>query len=275
MTLECRSVSFSYNGRNVLKNISFQVGKGIFCAILGRNGSGKTTLLHCLNGILKPAGGHILVDGLDLGRMPQTQIARHVSMVPQEHTDIFPFSVIDFVVMGRTPFLKMTRSPGPTEYRMALDALKTLNADYLARRNYNQISGGERQIALLARALLQSSSTILLDEPTNHLDFKNQYRMLSRMKGLCRDHNTRIIASMHDPNLAMMFSDQVVMLKHGRIIAQGKTDAVMTGASVGELYDTSTQKMGLQNSVNIFLPADIVRENTVSKNKDCCREPNR
>jgi len=268
MTLICRSVAFSYNARTILDDISFQVEKGVFCAILGRNGSGKTTLLHCLNGILKPACGNIFVDGLDLGRISQAQIARHVSMVPQEHTDIFPFSVIDCIVMGRTPFLKMTQSPGPAEYRMAMDALHTLNAEYLAERNYNQISGGERQIALLARALLQSSATILLDEPTNHLDFNNQYRMLSRMKRLCRKHNTRIIASMHDPNLAMMFSDQVVMLKQGRIIAQGKTKTVMTESSVGELYDTETQKIGLPDSVNIFLPADIVRENILSKNED-------
>lgn len=268
MTLICRSVTFDYNGRNVLDDISFQVEKGGFCAILGRNGSGKTTLLHCLNGILKPACGHISVDGLDLSRMPQDQIARHVSMVPQEHTDIFPFSVIDFVVMGRTPFLKMTRSPGPADYRMAMDALHTLNAGYLAQRNYNQLSGGERQIALLARALLQSSATILLDEPTNHLDFNNQYRMLNRMKRLCKDRNTRIIASMHDPNLAMLFSDQVVMLKHGRIIAQGKTDEVMTESSVGELYDTATQKIGLPDTVKIFLPVDIVRENSPSKKEE-------
>ena len=258
MTLLCRSLSFSYNGCHVLEDISFQVEKGTFCAILGRNGSGKTTLLHCLNGILKPDRGSISLDGLDLGSVSQAQIARQVSMVPQEHTDIFPFSVIDFVVMGRTPFLKMMHSPGPEDYRMALDALHTLNAGFLAERNYNQISGGERQIALLARALLQSSATVLLDEPTNHLDFNHRYRMLDRMKRLCKDRNARIIATMHDPNLALLFSDQVVMLKNGRIVAQGKTEEVMTNFNVSELYDAKTQKIGLSNAVKIFLPADIV-----------------
>jgi len=257
MSLSCSALSFAYGREPVLLDISFRVENGTFCAILGRNGSGKTTLLHCLGGILKPDQGRIELDGLDIAGLSRQELARLVSLVPQESIDIFPFQVIDVVVMGRTPFLGLGQSPGRDDYRLAWQTLGLLEAGYLGQRNFNKISGGERQIALLARALVQSTDTILLDEPTNHLDFQNTYRLLGRIKELCRSRGLRAVAAIHDPNLAYLFADQVVMLKEGRLLAQGPTEQVMTAEWVSELYGTETLLAEVSGGLSLFLPALI------------------
>jgi iron complex transport system ATP-binding protein len=186
VVLECRKLGFCYRQVPVLEKISFKVYSGRFCAILGRNGSGKTTLLHCLNNILSPDAGTVLVHGQEITAMGQNQIAQQISLVPQERLDIFPYRVIDVVVMGRAPFLRLSQRPGASDYAMAHAALNFLNAGSLALKNFNQISGGERQMCLLARAITQTRHLMLLDEPTNHLDFNNQYHLLSAIKSLCR-----------------------------------------------------------------------------------------
>ena len=256
--LECRCVTFRYGKTDILHDISFSVEPGSFCAVLGRNGSGKTTLLHCLNGIHKPHQGEIRINGNTIAGMTRNQIARHISLVPQEHLEIFPFKVIDVVVMGRAPFIGMTRTPSPNDYDLALEALKTLNAQRLATCNFNRISGGERQIAMLACALVQTSDIMLLDEPTNHLDFNNQYHLLSKIKQLCRARKTSVIASMHDPNMAILFADTIVMVKAGKIIARGPAAEVMTKPNVDALYETDTTPVKISETQHFFLPGEII-----------------
>jgi len=251
---ECQDLGFKYGKKDIFKNVSFTVNQGSFCAILGRNGSGKTTLLHCLNGVLKPDCGKIFIESMDITSMDQKQIAKHISLVPQEHIEIFPFKVIDVVVMGRAPFIGMTKSPGKHDYSCAMEALTILNANDLSQKNFNMISGGERQIVLLAMALVQASNIMLLDEPTNHLDFNNQYHLLSRIKNLCKTKGLSIIASMHDPNMATLFADQVIMLKNSRIITDGPTDKVMTKANINRLYDTDTTAIKIHGNKYFFLP---------------------
>jgi iron complex transport system ATP-binding protein len=256
MSLCCLNISFCYDARKILDSISFEVKRGVLCVILGPNGSGKTTLLHCLNGILSPDKGRVIVDGINILKLSQLEKARYVSMMPQEHTEIFPFNVLDLVVMGRTPFLKMYQTPQADDYRQALDVLTALNAAHLARRNFNQLSGGEKQITLLARALVQNAETLLLDEPTNHLDFKNQYLLLNHVKNICRKQGARVVATVHNPNLAIIFADQVIMLKRGRVLAQGPTLEVMTEENVSSLYETETRQMDF-NGYRFFLPLFI------------------
>lgn len=254
MSLTCTGVNFFYGSEKILSDVSFEVSRGSFCALLGRNGSGKTTLLHCLNGLLKPQAGQIEVAGLNISRADRRTIARKVSLVPQEHSDIFPFSVLDVVVMGRTAHLGFAQRPGKADYEEARHVLDLLKVSDLARRSFNRISGGERQIALLARALLQSSETLLLDEPTNHLDFKNQYIFLDKIKSFCRDRGTRVIAAMHDPNMARLFADQVVMLKAGQILFDGPSAKTMTAPNVTRLYGIETRRIDLPFGASQFLP---------------------
>jgi iron complex transport system ATP-binding protein len=256
--LECRQLCFAYHDLQVLNHLSFCVRPGRFCAVLGRNGSGKTTLIHCLNRILTPDSGSILVHGRDIFLLSQNQVARQISLVPQEHLDIFPYRVLEVVVMGRAPFLKVSQRPGPSDYDRAQKALDSLNAGDLASKNFNRISGGERQIVLLARALTQASRIMLLDEPTNHLDFNNQYHLLSSVKSLCRSKGLCILASMHDPNMAALFADDVVMIKNGGIMAQGPVRQVMTKYNISALYDTAIGYIKLNHHKKMFFPENIL-----------------
>jgi len=259
LTLECYSLSFYYGKKKILNDISFQVHAGTFCAVLGRNGSGKTTLIHCLNKILTPVSGTVLIQGKNLAALSRNEIAKHISLVPQEHIDIFPYTVLDVVVMGRAPFLKVSANPDTADYTMAMAALKELNAEHLAGKNFNRISGGERQIALLARALAQTTPIMLLDEPTNHLDFNNQYHLLSAIKHLCGSKGISIVASMHDPNLAGLFADIVLMIKNSEVMALGENGSVMTTKNISRLYDTETREILINEHKKIFLPDPIVR----------------
>lgn len=252
--LECKSLYFKYGQKDILTDISFSVEPGSFCAILGRNGSGKTTLLHCLNGILSPFKGKVYIDACDIDSMSQKELAKQISLVPQEHLEIFPFKVIDVVVMGRAPFIGMTNTPKKADYSCALEALKRLNANNLAQKNFNRISGGERQIVMLAMALVQSGGIMLLDEPTNHLDFNNQYHLLGQIKNLCKTKGLSIIASMHDPNLAMLFADKVVMIKNKTITAKGAVDKIMTKNNINQLYDTRATELKITETKRFFLP---------------------
>ncbi|MCP4119170.1 MAG: ABC transporter ATP-binding protein [Desulfobacteraceae bacterium] len=252
--LKCNALGFRYGKTQILRDISFDVEPGLFYAILGKNGSGKTTLLHCLNGILSPGQGGVEIEGRNIAALSRKEIARHISLVPQEHMDVFPFKVLDVVVMGRAPFLGMTATPGEEDYRLAMDALKMLGCEKLADCNFNRISGGERQITLLATALVQTSKIMLLDEPTNHLDFNNQYRLLSRIKGLCRTRKTSVIATMHDPNMAMLFADRVIMVKNGGIVAKGSAKETMTTSNIDTLYGIKTVEIGRFDNKQFFLP---------------------
>ncbi len=258
LTVECCSLGFRYGRARILDDISFEIKPGLFYAILGRNGSGKTTLLHCLNRILKPTAGTVRILGRNMADLSQGEIARQISFVPQEHMDIFPFRVIDVVVMGRAPFLGMTRIPGALDRSLAMDALRQLGSEHLAGCNFNRISGGERQIVLLAMALVQAGRVMLLDEPTNHLDFHNQYHLLQRIKTLCATRQTSVIASMHDPNMAMLFADRVIMLKHGMIVAAGGIGETMTTANLDRLYDTRTVAVSTLEGTRFFLPESAV-----------------
>jgi iron complex transport system ATP-binding protein len=258
VTLECCDLHFSYRQVPVLDRVSFKVHSGRFCAILGRNGSGKTTLLHCLNNILSPDSGKVLVHGQDIADMGQQQIARQISLVPQEHLDIFPYRVIDVVVMGRAPFLRMSQRPGPLDYEMAREALAFLNAGSLALKNFNEISGGERQMCLLARAITQTKHLMLLDEPTNHLDFNNQYHLLSAIKSLCRSKGISIVATLHDPNMAALFADDLIMVKNNTIMEQGAAAEAMTQENISALYDIPLGLVKINEQKKLFFPESIL-----------------
>lgn len=254
MSLHCSSLTFTREGRHILRDISFSVRRGELCAILGRNGSGKTTLLSCLCGLERPDSGSVTVGDKDILGGDRASIARTVSLVPQEHVDIFPFSVLDVVVMGRTAYLGLTGKPGKQDYVDAMTVLERLGASHIAGRSFNRISGGERQAALLARALLQTREALLMDEPTNHLDFNNQYTLLSRIRALCQSRGTRVVATLHDPNLARLFADHVVMLRDGGILTQGPPAEVMTADTVSRLYETPTRKVVTEDGLELFLP---------------------
>lgn len=253
--LTCKHLHMAYDQRTpVLQDISFTAEPGKLYVLLGPNGSGKTTLLHCLNRLLTPTQGTIQINGESISDFSQSLLAQKISLIPQERTDTFPFCVLDVVVMGRTPFLHFAQRPRQEDYELASATLETLEISHLALRNFNRISGGERQLVLLARALVQNTDILLLDEPTNHLDFAHQHQLMRQIKTLCQKRNLLAIATMHNPNLASRFADNVFLLRDGRLLAQGPVSDIMTAEQLGELYEIDAVLVHAHDRSRIFLP---------------------
>ncbi|MGM0438630.1 MAG: ABC transporter ATP-binding protein [Bacillota bacterium] len=248
--IETRNLCFSYEEKKVLKNIDISLNKGKLTCLLGANGSGKTTIIKALNGIIKKDSGQIFIDGENLDNLKQKEIAKKISMVPQEHNSVFSYKSIDVVIMGVTPYLGFGKQPDHTIYLKAKKIMDKLNILEMADRNYNELSGGERQLVLIARALLQDTEYMLFDEPTSHLDFKNQHLILRELKKLTKKQKG-VVTALHDPNLALKYSDQVIIIKEGKILTYGETEKVMNSKNLSKAYETEIIVDELANKVEI------------------------
>jgi len=235
--LKVKNLYFSYSNKNVLSDISFRADRGDFICLLGSNGSGKTTLLKSLNGLLKADSGQIYINNKNIENLKQRQIARLIGSVPQENQTIFSYKVKEIVVMSANPHISFVKGPTEKDYLKVYNILNNLGIRNLAEKNFNQISGGERQLVLIARALMQQADILLLDEPNAHLDFKNQHTMMEIMLQLsCR--GKIIIAAVHDPNLAYRYCQRALILSEGNLIADGKVKKIMTENNLSRAYDT-------------------------------------
>jgi iron complex transport system ATP-binding protein len=227
LSLVIENVTAGYDRTPVLKDVSLQVEDGHVCALMGRNGSGKTTLLRCVNAILRPRQGSVFANGKNVGSLSRTEIASLISLVPQSSHTAFSFSCLEMILMGSANRIKAWATPGKRETQKALEILNEVGIYALARRPFNQLSGGERQLVLLSRALFQDAPIMLLDEPNTHLDFPNQHRMMALMRELVKKREVTALISLHDPNLTLYYCDQVAMLKEGRIVTCGSVHEVM------------------------------------------------
>lgn len=235
MKLEARGLAFGYRGHPVGRDVSLALDSGEVLCLLGPNGGGKTTLFRTLLGLLPAQGGQVLLGGEDIARLPRREVARRIAYVPQVHTGYFPFTVRDVVLMGRTAHLAPFASPAAADHEAAERALARLGIAHLAESPYTQISGGERQLALLARALAQAAPLIVMDEPTASLDFGNQARVLERITELAHA-GAGILLSTHDPDQAFLLGDRVALLHDGRLAALGAPREVLTPAALRQLY---------------------------------------
>ncbi|RLF13309.1 MAG: ABC transporter ATP-binding protein [Thermoprotei archaeon] len=231
-----REVKFSYEKLLVLKGIDVDVVRGEVATLLGPNGSGKTTLLMCLCAILKPLTGCVYVNGREITKIKRGELAKMLGHVPQGHRPPFPYTVIDVVVMGRAPYIGAFSMPSKRDFEIAEKALEIVGIRHLKDRVYTQISGGEMQLVLIARALAQQPQVLLLDEPTAHLDFKNKILVLKVVKNLAKKENLAVIMSLHDPNLAAMFSDKVYLIADGVIVDRGEPSKVITRENLKRVY---------------------------------------
>lgn len=204
--------------------------------ILGPNGSGKSTLVKALSRVVRPERGVVLLDGKDLWRLGPRQVARQVAVVPQETPVAFDFTVLEVVLMGRSPHLSRLAVEGVEDLRIARAALAWTDTEPLANRRLNQLSSGERQRVALARALAQEPRALLLDEPTAHLDLGYQLELLERLAALNREAGTTLLLVLHDLNLAALFCPRLVLLAAGRVVADGTPEAVLTSERLREVY---------------------------------------
>ncbi len=258
-TLTVDNLTFSYDSSPILKDVSLTMSSGELTAILGPNGSGKTTLLKCLCALLKPKIGCVYVNGWDVSKLKPRDLARFVGYVPQIHAPSFPYRVIDIVVSGRTPHLKPFSVPSNRDYEIAYQALELVGCRELVERPYTELSGGELRLILIARALAQQPKILLLDEPTSHLDFKNKAVVLHVVRDLAKREDLCVLTTEHDPNLALMFSDKVVLLKRGRVIASGRPREVINEKTMKELYDIDVNIVSYGNSDLTFIIPRILR----------------
>jgi iron complex transport system ATP-binding protein len=241
--LSARDVSFSYESRFederafVLQDVSATIPRGSLTALLGPNGCGKTTLLKLLSGILRPRGGSLALNGHDLAAIPRRELARHVAVVPQETHPAFDYSAIEMVLMGRHPHLGPFRLEGPDDLTIAREAMAATSTDHLAHRPYATLSGGEKQRVVIAAALAQQPDVLLLDEPTASLDLGSQLEVAALLVHLNRTRDVTMVLATHDLNLAASVCDAVVMLRAGRVLAQGPTREVLTRPMIQQLYD--------------------------------------
>lgn len=212
--LQVTGLSWHYGRQPVLQDLSFAVPAGTLCTILGRNGSGKSTLLRLLAGLLPVPPGTIYLGAQDLSRTTPATRARLLGYLPQFHQPVFPFAVREVVVTGRAS--RVWLAPGAADYAKATAALDLLGLGHLAPRPYTELSGGERQLVLLARLLAQEPQVLLLDEPLAHLDLANQVKLLQLLRRLAQEGRT-IVAVLHDPTLALGYGDQHLCLRDGRL----------------------------------------------------------
>jgi len=244
LKLVINGLSFSYNSIAALKDVELELGLNEVLSIVGPNGSGKTTLLKCIDRILKPNQGAVLIDGRDAANIGLDELAKIIGYVPQSSTSTFPYTVFDVVLMGRKPYIRWSVSERDKE--IIAEILKFLGISELAARYFNELSGGEQQKVIVARALAQQPQILLLDEPTSNLDIKHQLEVLSIIKGLTQSRQLSVIMAMHDLNLASRFSDKMAMLKHGCIFAVGTPKSVLTEENIESVYGV---KSHVTNSV--------------------------
>jgi iron complex transport system ATP-binding protein len=233
--LVAEELEFGHRGRPIGRGISFRLERGQVLCLLSPNGGGKSTLIRTLLGLLPPVAGRVLLDGRELNAWSRREIAQRLGYVPQHHEAHFPFAVMDIVLMGRAAHLSRFAAPSARDRDIAERALDALGIAALRDAVYTEISGGERQLVLIARALAQQPEALLLDEPAANLDYGNRARVLAHVRHLA-DSGIAVLMSTHEPEHALSGADRVLMLKEGMMFAEGAPRALLTRERLDSLY---------------------------------------
>lgn len=264
--ISVENLTLSYDKNLVLNNINFSIRKGSVVTLVGPNGCGKTTLLKIINGFLRQNEGTVYIDSRNIEEIANRELARILGHVSQMHKSSFPFSVLDVVLTGRMPYISVFSTPRKEDVEKACKVLEFMGIEHFAQKPYTQISGGERQLVMIAKALAQEPDFLLLDEPTSFLDLKNQIHVLKTIINLARTRNITVLMTLHEPNHALLFSDEIILLRklhefengnfadlydspdaspenermlalpEGNIICSGVPEKVMTPEKIKEAY---------------------------------------
>lgn len=234
--LEVKNAAFSYDGRTpVFRDISFKIAEGEIFSILGSNGAGKSTLIKSMLNLMPLSEGSVLLSGKDISRLPLTAVAAATGYVPQTSQTVFPFSVFEFVLMGRAPHISIFRTPGRSDIRMTHQTLEKTGIAHLAEKSVSEISGGERQMVTLARAVNQRPRLLFLDEPTSHLDISNQIKVLSMLESLSKE-GISVIMTTHFPDHGFLLSQRIALIYGGRLLAVGEAGSVISPGNLFKAY---------------------------------------
>jgi len=258
-TLTVERLRFSYQGCPVLEDISFSAPGGEVLCVLGPNGVGKSTLFRCMLGLLPGYQGEIAIDGGSIRSMDARTLAKKVAYVPQSHTPVFGYTVLDMVLMGAAASVGFLRCPGGQERKTAMEMLERVGIDGLAGRDYTKISGGERQLALIARALIQQTGILVMDEPTANLDYGNQLRILGQIQLLAQSGYS-VILSTHHPEQAFLYAGQVLALLDGKVLRCGAPEKELDSELIYRLYGVRVDIETLREGrVRVCVPRDAAQ----------------
>jgi len=258
IALQLDGVACGYDARTVLADVDLAIPRGGLFCLLGPNGVGKTTLFKTMLRLLPLQRGVIRIGGEDVAGWSDGRFARTVAYVPQAHTPPFPFKVIDVVSIGRAAHLGPFAAPGASDLAIARQALEELDIAHLAERPYTEISGGERQLALIARALAQQPEVLVMDEPTASLDFGHQIRVLDHVCALTRRSGVTVVMTSHDPNQALRWAQNVATLSRDGKIDVGSPSEAITECYLLKTYGVRTQKLAVPGSHGVIVPAQQV-----------------
>lgn len=248
--MEVRDISFSYQlGKPVLDGVSFTVSPGECMAILGNNGAGKSTLLKCLNHILKPSTGQVILDGRDLLRLSNREVARQMSFVAQR-SNIGSMTVYNTVMLGRKPYMRLGASK--KDYEMVDEMIRQMGLVPMASKYLDELSGGEIQKVMLARALVQEPKVLLLDEPTSNLDLKNQYEVMRLVSQVCRTRKIAAIVVIHDLNLALRYCNKVLFIRDQSVYACGGRE-IVTEQTISSVYGIRAKVQQIDGYQNVIV----------------------
>jgi len=246
-------VSFGYRRRPVLQDLSLSLAEGQVTALLGPNGSGKSTLIKLLLGIMRPSRGRVLFRGRALAAYGRKELARHVAYLPQNHRPVFAYTVLDVALLGRLPHKGFCAPFQPLDRQLARNSLAQFGIEHLADVPYTEISGGEQQLTLLARALTQGAEVFIMDEPESALDFGNQVRLLERVQALAERGYT-FLFSTHSPDHALRIAHRAVLIRNGRVLGDGVPAEVIDQEGLAKLYDVEVRLAAFGEDGRVCLP---------------------
>ena len=256
MSIRIENLSFSYGDKEVLNNISLEIKEGMLTSIIGPNGVGKSTLFKCLLGINKKYSGNVYINGQDIRQLGYDKLSRLIAYIPQANYTAFNYSVLDMVLMGMTAQIAFGGSPKKKHIDFAKECMEKVGILHLSHRNYGNLSGGEQQLVLVARALAQNTKTLIMDEPTSNMDYGNQIKVLRRVKELTKLGYT-ILQSTHNPDQAFIFSEEVIAIKSGRVLEFGEPNKVITEELITNLYNIDVTIESLQNDkIRVCIPKE-------------------
>ena len=241
--IQTRNLSFAYSSLPAVVDISLALPRGAMAALIGANGSGKSTLIRLLAGLLEPAKGEIAFNGAPLANLHPRDRAKRIAYVPQSTSSVFPFTALEVVLTGRSPYSGRFRFESSHDEQIALSALDALDAAHLSARHITELSGGERQLVTVARALAQEPEVMLLDEPASALDLKHRTQLARALRRLRDERGITVLMITHDLMLLDSAADLIFAMKCGRIAASGTRDAVLTDSVLGEVYDAPVRTM--------------------------------
>ncbi len=255
MKLKIKNVEFSYTSRPVLKDICLELAATEMLGVVGPNGAGKSTIIRCLNNILTPQKGTILLDEEEIRKMRRLAIAKKIGYVPQGTAQVFSATVFDTVLMGRRPHLSWQSSK--KDEKIVLEILEMLNIAEIAMSDINELSGGQQQKVFIARALAQEPEVLLLDEPTSNLDIRHQLEVMNIIQNLVREKGMAIVMAIHDLNLASRYAEKIIMMCNGKVFSAGVPATVFTPGNIEQVYGV-TAKVNSDPEMPYILPLQPV-----------------